>query len=768
MAETQTTKKTCGRSLIFTGTPGQGESTAAFESIADCLQKGGRLLLLSGNLPEDCRGDLEQAGLSFCHRKLSGGWVSARAAAAELCRLLGAKEPAEDSTAGRAAEGGRKARAESVSSGNPNSEEELLRDLLLRAVWEPAPVIEKSLYQLYGEYRSLGTVPEADWDIPGLEEKGRNELEEISTLLTGYAEKLPSGGSDFRRHPWYGFCAFAESETQREALRAALEGVCGMLQRALPVMRRLSLTYDVSCRCLKEAAFWERTFAFLSSSRLVTARLLQPEVFNETDPVLAELREKCGQLQAAREDLLTDYSEEILGQNGAELLERLKTRYSGKASRLWSGEYKRLLSGLRRCRRDCGKITYEEACRAAEQLAAMETMTAEYEQLEATVSGYLGAAYQGMDSDWDYLSQQMDALYALLDEQVYLGKLPELENLAGEQETMAAFAGELKAARSICTEEMLQQAAGSFDTDVLDVSGSAAALVLIRLKGCLLSMEKLGEWQEFYRILAPLTKRGYLPLLRRMIQENMPAGDMAASFRKRFLHQWMDCITGSLPGTPELVVFDAAGLFLPETIPCAAAWNRELLALRTEETMRASRLQESGCMEGEKAAPVFPSYRAADLQQLQYLYFAGDLQTFVRGILEVEAPLSEELLLKRIVWWFGKDKVTSGVLMEFQRQMKGCESQGIFRKNGFLYLEHQIGHPDNLVLHVPGDIKRELRMIAPEELAAGMNVLIRREGIADKEKLFERVLQLCGYDRMENAYAGRLESAFSLLETAGD
>ncbi len=742
------------------GTPGGGESTSAFESIADCLQKGERLLLLSGNLSAECGKKMEQAEGFVSHNRLCGGWVSARAAAGELCRLLGAREGAADCETGKSAAADPKA-----SSGVHEKEERFLKELLMHTIWEPSPVIEKSLYQLYEQYQSLGMVPEADWDIPDLGERGQSELEQISALLTEYTENLPSGGCDFRRHPWYGFCGQIESEGEREALRADLESVCGMLQRALPIMRKLSLEYEVSCRCLQEAAFWEKALRFLSSSRLVTAKLLRPEIFNETDPVLSELREMGRQLQKAREDLLRDYREEILEQDGTGLLDRLKTKYSGKASRLWSGEYKRLISALRRCRRDDGKISYEEACQTAEQLAALEKLSTDYAELERKVSGYLGPAYQGADSDWDYIAQQMDELYALLEERIYLGKLPALKNLAVEQEKLASLAEGLRNARSVCSEETLRMIQGSFDTDILDISGSAAALVLIRLKGCLLAMEHLEEWQVFYRILSQLLDRGYLPLLRCMVQENMPTGYIVPSFKKSFLHQWMDRIIAAFPETPALVVFDAAGLFLPENVPGAMVCNRELLAVRTAQTLRGDLGPEKGSgPEKETPVPVFPPYKAADLQQLQYLYFAGDLQTFVRGILEIEAPLSEELLLKRIVWWFGKEKVTSGVLMEFQKQMKGCESQGIFRKNGFLYLENQLGHPENLMLHVPGDMKRELRMIAPEELAAGMRVILKREGAADKDRLFERVLQLCGYDHMENAYAGHLENAYSLLQ----
>ena len=46
---------------------------------------------------------------------------------------------------------------------------------------------------------------------------------------------------------------------------------------------------------------------------------------------------------------------------------------------------------------------------------------------------------------------------------------------------------------------------------------------------------------------------------------------------------------------------------------------------------------------------VFPPYKAADIYQLSNQYLPHDFKGMVKAILEVEAPLSEELLLKRIV-----------------------------------------------------------------------------------------------------------------------
>ena len=54
------------------------------------------------------------------------------------------------------------------------------------------------------------------------------------------------------------------------------------------------------------------------------------------------------------------------------------------------------------------------------------------------------------------------------------------------------------------------------------------------------------------------------------------------------------------------------------------------------------------------SAPGGSPYKAADIQSLCQQYLPRDFKGMVKAVLEVEAPLSEELFLRRIVWLFGR------------------------------------------------------------------------------------------------------------------
>ena len=135
----------------------------------------------------------------------------------------------------------------------------------------------------------------------------------------------------------------------------------------------------------------------------------------------------------------------------------------------------------------------------------------------------------------------------------------------------------------------------------------------------------------------------------------------------------------------------------------------------------------------------------------------------VLRILEVEAPLSEEWLLKRIVWMFGREKVTSVVQREYETRMYGCERNGIVRRNGFLYLQDK----HNFMLRVPGehDEKRDIKYISLEELAAGMLVIIEHNVTVDRAGMFKLLAKELGFQRVAENILSHFEGALELLDS---
>ena len=158
-------------------------------------------------------------------------------------------------------------------------------------------------------------------------------------------------------------------------------------------------------------------------------------------------------------------------------------------------------------------------------------------------------------------------------------------------------------------------------------------------------------------------------------------------------------------------------------------------------------------------ALAFPRYTEADIAQICRAHPSGDFLGIVRDILEVESPLSEELLLKRMAWYFGRQRVTSRVVEDYEQRMARCQRQGIVRRDGFLYIDDD----RKITFRSAGTLERELRQIAPEELADGLYQIIQQNVTVEREGLYRALASQCGLTRVGRAALPILAAALNLL-----
>ncbi len=156
----------------------------------------------------------------------------------------------------------------------------------------------------------------------------------------------------------------------------------------------------------------------------------------------------------------------------------------------------------------------------------------------------------------------------------------------------------------------------------------------------------------------------------------------------------------------------------------------------------------------------FPQYQEIRVSAVQaecnYI-----IPKIIRKILEVEAPVSEEWMLKRLVHLYGREKITNVVVNSFEQDLQTCRNLGVIRRNGFLYLQDK-AIP---MLRVPsGGGIRDIKYIAPEELAQGLKELLRQNVSADRMGLFKLLAQHLGFNRMGDAILARLEEALVLIK----
>ncbi|MDE6966883.1 MAG: type III restriction endonuclease subunit R, partial [Clostridiales bacterium] len=157
----------------------------------------------------------------------------------------------------------------------------------------------------------------------------------------------------------------------------------------------------------------------------------------------------------------------------------------------------------------------------------------------------------------------------------------------------------------------------------------------------------------------------------------------------------------------------------------------------------------------------FPKYKMVDAMAVARKN-GRNILAVTRAIVEVESPVSEEWLLKRIVFLFaGREKVTNVVRKEFNRYMWNCARYGIVRKDGFLYMQgRQIP-----MLRVPsaGDEPRDIKYIELRELALGLKEILKQNVSAEKQGLYRLLTQNLGFSRIGDAILERMDSALELI-----
>ena len=92
--------------------------------------------------------------------------------------------------------------------------------------------------------------------------------------------------------------------------------------------------------------------------------------------------------------------------------------------------------------------------------------------------------------------------------------------------------------------------------------------------------------------------------------------------------------------------------------------------------------------------------------------------------------------------------------------MYGYQRYGIIRRNGFLYLDNG----KEIQFRGPGDIERDIKQIAPEELAAGMYEILKQNVTADKSGLYHSLAAQCGIARVGKAINEAMDSALYILQ----
>ena len=530
-----------GKSFVLQGPPGTGKSQTITNIIAECLGDGKKVLFVSEKLAalSVVYDKLKQAGLSEFCLELHSHKANKKDVITDICHTLRADKSAVSS------------KADSEIALKEKAQQQL--DAYAVELHKHHPIIEKSLYQLYEAYAALRSTPEVEWNVPQLTEKGESYLTETAALLEQYVDYIPTVGYDYRKNPWYGYINQDTSYQAKSSVKNSIATGIQFLQSLIPLIQEISDRYGINCTTIDDARTWKGFFSTAATSQIITPSLLNKEHFQAVNSALTKLSAQSAEILSSRSVLDSTFDDDLYKLNGAQYHKQLTKQFTSAFARLFNSEYKKIIADLRLCKKDGKKLSYNEATAATERLAYYQQKTQEYCEVEEPIRDFLGAAYKGVETDWNYVAEQMGALQALFSAGVSFGLLEEYSDFVTERTTFADYAQRLDAVFEICDNDVFEYISNCFDRSLLDISIANCSLLLARFTDCSDSMDKLDNWCHFRTLLSKLDDVQTVSYINSAISRNIEPKFIVDAFKKQFYYQWIDSI---LSGTPVLSGFN--------------------------------------------------------------------------------------------------------------------------------------------------------------------------------------------------------------------
>ncbi len=524
-----------GKSFVLQGPPGTGKSQTITNIIAECLSDGKKVLFVSEKLAalNVVYDKLKQAGLAEFCLQLHSHKANKKDIIADICHTLRTEKSAVS------------AKADTEIAIKEKAQHQL--DTYAFKLHKQRPVIEKSLYQLYEAYAALRFAPNVEYPISQLSSKGKTYLTETAALLEQYADYIPSIGYDYRKNPWYGYINQDTSYQSKNEVKSDLSAVSQFLQTLIPLQQEISGKYEIQCTSVEDAQLWNNFFGFAAASRLITPSLLNREHVDAVNAALCTLQEQSKDILAVRSILSAVFDDDIYKLDGAAYHKKLTKQFSGTFSRLFNAEYKQLVTDLRLCKKDGKKPSYSEAVAMTERLAYYQQRNLAFMEAEAPIKAFLGEAYHGVETEWNYVTEQMSAMEAIFSSSIAFGNLEHYDDFTSELGIFADYHQKLDETFAVCSADTFKRAGGYFDQAILNIHSAPCDLVLARLTDCLNEMDKLDNWCHFRNLLSKLSDKQVISYVDVVFAQNIEPKHIVGAFQKQFYYQWIDSILSENP-----------------------------------------------------------------------------------------------------------------------------------------------------------------------------------------------------------------------------
>lgn len=525
-----------GKSFVLQGPPGTGKSQTITNIIAECLLAGKKVLFVSEKLAalNVVYEKLKNAGLEEFCLELHSHKANKKQVIEELCHTL--KLP--KSRVSQQADKELKAKKDAQAYLDAYTEE----------LHKVCPIIQKTPYELYEEAAACRHAPSVDFFVSNIKEKGEDFIEKAEAELTRFVDYISSVGYDYHQNIWYGYtqlgCSYQEIKQVKEdlfesaALGRALQEIGGLVKEK----------YQISADTLTFANAFSKFFALVKGSKFITPSLLNPTTLKKLAAPLQKAQALAKEILQTKAVLDKSFDEDVYKLDGKTLHKQLTIQFEGGLTRLFSGEYRRVIASIRLNKKDGKKPNYKEAVEMAGLLRRYQEKTAEFKGAQASVEKLVGHAYVEVNSDFERCMYELAYLTRVHETGVRFGKLLTMtrEEFMAQKAVFAELAKRYETA-FLAYGESEKRLLARFDAKEYDLRAADLVVYVEKCEQCYENTDKLDNWCEFVKLLKGLEALELRSFVDEAIEAKIPPSEMVRSYKKAFYLQWIDTILRESP-----------------------------------------------------------------------------------------------------------------------------------------------------------------------------------------------------------------------------
>ncbi len=530
-----------GKSFVLQGPPGTGKSQTITNIIAECLMDGKKVLFVSEKLAalNVVYDKLKKVGLEEFCLELHSHKANKKQVIEELCRTL------------RLQKSGVSDKAERELKIKEEAQHQL--DAYAAELHKIRPNINKSLYQLYEEVSACRSAESISFVIQNIKDKGESYIESTENLLNRYVGYIDSIGADYHKNVWYGYVNTDSSYQTVMQLKEDLQAVISLSRSLLEINEKIKAICGISANCINEALSLNSFFDLVGKSDFITPSLLSVAVLDQVLRTTKQLQAIAKEILQNKDVLDKVFDEDVYKIDGQVTYKKLAKQYRGLFSRLFSGEYKRIINDIKICKKDGKKIKYADAVTAMDTLYKYQKRLEEFKKLESEIQSLLGKAYIGVKTDFDKLFSELNTLKTLL---TGFKKITQLAHMPLEtflsQKVQFKQIAEQYSSLFESNKEQLNRLLKNFNADEYNVLCTEFIALTEKLSLCLANTDKLDNWCDFVKLLNRLQKSGLRSFVDFAIQQNVEPHKIVLTYKKAFYSQWVDAVLHESPILIEL------------------------------------------------------------------------------------------------------------------------------------------------------------------------------------------------------------------------